>query len=103
MPDPATRIADEELMRIVNTGDPLAEMYRSIVGTSVRLHIPLRDPIQMRQVATVLRVLASKLESQSMSKGSAYEILFSQRSAVTAANRAINPNYGKRSNANNGP
>ena len=103
MADRATRIADEELMRIVATGDPVSAIHRRIVGSAVRLHIPLRDPISLRDAAKALRTLASSLERLSHSQEPTWIVLSQARSTIGAANLVINPNYGKRSNTNNGP
>lgn len=88
-PDGAPRIADEELRRIAATGDPVAELHRQITGHAVRLHIPLRDPVQIREVSKALRILASTLEVEAQSKDEAWRILFRARAAVTMTNTLI--------------
>ncbi len=90
------RIADDELRRIAATGDPVAAIHREIIGSAVRLHIPLRDPIQVREVAKALRVLASTLEAESMSRDEAWRVLFRARSAVEMTGRVIRSNYGNK-------
>lgn len=94
MPDPA-RIANEELRQIASTGDPIAALHRQITGSAVRLHIPLRDPAQIRDVAAALRVLASTLDVESRSKDDAWRILYRVRSAVEITNRLIGGRRGK--------
>jgi hypothetical protein len=90
MPDGAgPRIAEEELRRIAATGDPVAALHRQITGSAVRLHIPLRDPVQIRDVARALRVLASTLEAESGSKDEAWRVLFRARSAIEMTNRLV--------------
>lgn len=90
-----SRIADAELRQIAATGDPVADLHRMITGRAVRLHIPLRDPVQIRDVAKALRVLASTLESESHSKDDAWRILYRARSAVELTNRLIGGRKGK--------
>lgn len=88
------RIAEQELRQIAATGDPVAAIHRDIVRHAVRIHIPLRDPVQLRDVARLLRTLASTLEIESQSKDEAWRILFRARAAVEMANHIIR---GKRS------
>ncbi len=90
------RIADDELRRIAMTGDPISELHRSIVGHAVRIHIPLHDAIQLRRVSATLRVLASSLETLSHSRDPTWIVLSQARSSIDAADRVINPSYGKR-------
>lgn len=85
----AMRIADAELRQIAATGDPVAEIHRQITGTAARLHIPLKDPPQLREVAKALRILASTIEMEAQSKDEAWRVLFRARSAIEMANRLI--------------
>jgi hypothetical protein len=94
MADPV-RIADAELRQIASTGDPVAALHRQITGTAVRLHIPLRDPLQARDVAKALRILASTIEAESHAKDDAWRILWRVRSAVEMTNRLIGGRRGK--------
>jgi hypothetical protein len=75
-------IADDELRRIAATGDPVAAIYRQITGHAVRLHIPLKDPVQIRDVAKALRVLASAIEAESHSNAEAWRVLLRVRTMV---------------------
>ena len=97
MPDGAAppRIADEALRRIAATGDPIAAIHRDIVGHAVRLHVPLKDAVQIRDVAKALRVLASKLETASHAKDEEWQILFTARAAVMMCNRVIGGRRGR--------
>jgi hypothetical protein len=95
MPDAPARIADDELRRIAATGDPVAAIHRQITGSAVRLHIPLRDPVQIADVAKALRLLASTLEVESKSRDEAWRILWRARSAVEMTNRLIGGRNGK--------
>lgn len=83
------RIADDELRQIAATGDPVSALHRQITGTAVRLHVPLRDPVQIRDVARALRVLASTLEMESGSKDEAWRVLFRARAAIEMTNHLI--------------
>lgn len=91
MGDPA-----EALRRIAATGDPIAAIHRDIVRHAVRLHIPLRDAIQIRDVAKALRVLASTLEVLSASKDDEWRVLFQARSAIEMTNRVVGGRRSKR-------
>jgi hypothetical protein len=75
-------IADDELRRIAATGDPVAAIHRQITGHAVRLHIPLKDPVQIRDVAKALRVLASAIEAESHSNAEAWRVLLRVRTMV---------------------
>lgn len=81
--------ATHELMRAAATGDPLTAMDRDILGHgAVRLHVPLRDPVDLRRIATVLRELANGLEVSSGLRGDARTALFAARYHLkTAAGR----------------
>jgi hypothetical protein len=89
------RIADAELRSIASTGDPVSELHRQITGHAVRLHVPLKDPMQIRDVAKALRILASTLEAESHSKDEAWRILFRARAAVGMTNRLIGGRRGR--------
>lgn len=85
----AVRIADEELRQIAATGDPVAAIHRQIIGSACRLHIHLRDPLQVAEVAKALRILASTMEVESKSKDEAWRVLYRVKSAVELTNRLI--------------
>lgn len=53
------------LHNIVARGDPLEEWQRDTIGPTGQLRIPLRDKIDLRRVATILRELANRLEVMS--------------------------------------
>lgn len=78
-----------ELLSIIHTGDPIAGMYREITGKSARIHVPLVDVIYLRTTATILRVLASKLDQLSRAKEHDHTILFSARQAIKMADYQI--------------
>ncbi len=79
--------ADENLRRAALTGDPLSEFDRDILGRSAaRLHLPLRDPVDLRRLASILRNLANDLEVSSHMRGDARHALFSARWHIKMAN-----------------
>ena len=90
MPDGA-RIQDEELRRIAATGDPVSDLHRMITAHAVRLHIPLRDVVQVRDAAKALRILASTLEVECQSREETWKVLFRCKTAIEMANRLISP------------
>ena len=61
MSDPARRIP-YDLALINRTGDPLPDHVRSVVGKSVQLRIPMRDPGDLVRCAAILRMYANRLE-----------------------------------------
>jgi hypothetical protein len=76
---------DPETRRVVETGDAMTAMWREIVGNAAQLRIPLRDPVDLRRCATILRDLANKLEVVSHAKLGADSIMFSAKREVAAA------------------
>lgn len=70
-------IAADELRYAARTGDVLSPMDRDIIGHGDRrLQVPLRDPIDLRRCATILRELANHLEVCSHMRGDARHALF---------------------------
>lgn len=78
-----------ELRRIVETGDPLATVYRELIGKSAQVRIPLTDVVGLRHVATALRVLASRLEVLSQEQREPHRVLLSARLSIQATQRAL--------------
>lgn len=79
-----------DLSRIAATGDPIANWQRDIIGQSVRIHLPLRDVISLREYATTLRVLASALEVLSHdTKRPDFSVLFEARAKIKLADNLI--------------
>jgi hypothetical protein len=66
---------DAETRRVIRTGDPIPAWARAIVGHSMQLRIPLRDPIDLRRAAEILRQFANRLEVLSARKDEAHSIL----------------------------
>ena len=79
----------DDLRRIAATGDPLVEWQRAVIGSSARIHLPLRDVVQLRDYARALRVLASKLEVLSQSKDQDWHVLYDARNAIKLTDRLI--------------
>lgn len=77
-PTPRDRMhAARELGRAARTGDVLSVMDRDIIGHGDRrLQVPLRDPVDLRRVAVILRELSNKLELCSAMRGDARSVLF---------------------------
>jgi hypothetical protein len=77
------------LHRIASTGDALEDFYRDMTGKSARIHIPLRDALDLRRIAIILRVLASALEVLSKSKARPVTVLFEARHKIKLADAQI--------------
>jgi hypothetical protein len=88
-------IADDEMRRIAATGDPVAQIHRDITGHAVRLHIPLRDAVQIRDVAKALRILASTLDIEAQSRDETWRVLFRAKAAILMCNRLIGGRKGR--------
>lgn len=54
--------------QVIRTGDPLPDWTRDIIGKSVQIRIPLRDPIELRRQAAILREMANRLDVLSRDK-----------------------------------
>jgi len=67
---------DRETLRVIETGDPMSSMWRDFVGTSVQLRIPLRDPVDLRRCAVILREMANRWEVLSHDKRTTDSIMF---------------------------
>ena len=78
--------ADADLAYTIRTGDVLSPMDRDIIGHGDRrLQVPLRDPVDLRRVAIILRELATRLEVCSHMRGEARHILFTAHSHIREA------------------
>lgn len=66
---------DAETRRVIKTSDPLPPWAREIIGHSMQLRIPLRDPIDLRRAAEILRQFANRLEALSARKDESHSIL----------------------------
>lgn len=77
------------LGQIAKSGDALTKFHREMLGNSARIHIPLRDVPDLGRIATILRVLASKLEVLSKDKTRDFSVLFDARSAIKLADARI--------------
>ena len=86
-PSPRDRqMATRELTRAAATGDCLSPMDRDIIGHGDRrLQVPLRDPVDLRRCATILRELANALEVCSHMRGDARHALFSAHGHIKQA------------------
>lgn len=75
----------EELRSIARTGDALPQWCRDALGQSVQLRIPIRDVVDLRRTATILRVLASRMEVLSQDRRDSASVLFDFWSSARAA------------------
>lgn len=73
----------------MRSGDPLSRMHREIVGPAVRIHIPLRDAISLRAVATRLRLLAHDLDMLSRSPEEQWVVLSVAKTRIKECDAAI--------------
>lgn len=67
---------DRETARVIETGDAMSSLWREIVGGSVQLRIPLRDPVDLRRCATILREMANRWEVLSHDKRPTDSVMF---------------------------
>lgn len=56
------RTAAEELLRAARIGDPASDHVRGVVHKSVQIRIPMRDVIDLRRSAIILRALCLEME-----------------------------------------
>lgn len=84
---------DRDTARVIETGDPMSALWRDFVGTSVQLRIPLRDPVDLRRCATILRELANRWEVLSHDKRTTDSIMFEAKSTgrITQARLSSKP------------
>ena len=63
----AERVTDmtRGLRNVARRGDPLDEWQRQCIGRAAQLRIPLRDQVDLRRCAAILRNLANRLEVMS--------------------------------------
>lgn len=77
------------MSRIIETGDPLAKFHRQMLGNSARIHIPLRDVVDLRRVAIILNGLARQLDTLSRDKTRDFSVLFDARTKIKLADAQI--------------
>lgn len=72
-------------------GDPLSEFDRSIVGgDSVRLNLPLRDPVECRRHLALIEDVAHRLRMQLEDRRPDRSLLFMVRGELRMLNRKLN-------------
>jgi hypothetical protein len=59
---PPSRRRPDDLAMVIRHGDAVADHVRSVVGKSVQLRIPLRDPVDLRRCAEILRQFANRMD-----------------------------------------
>lgn len=57
-----TMATDRAMRNVIARGDPLDQWQRDAIGKSAQLRLPLRDKVDLRRVALILRDLANTLE-----------------------------------------
>lgn len=62
MPDAPATLADKGLRNIIARGDPLDQWQRDCIGRAAQLRLPLRDKVDLRRIALILRDLANRAE-----------------------------------------
>ena len=78
--------ADADLAYTIRTGDVLSPMDRDIIGHGDRrLQVPLRDPVDLRRCAVILRELANHLDVCSHMRGDARSALFAAHGHIRQA------------------
>jgi CelD/BcsL family acetyltransferase involved in cellulose biosynthesis len=58
----------QEQAAIAKNGDPLPDHVRCVVGASAQLRVPMRDVIDLRRTAAILRGLANRMEALSTTR-----------------------------------
>ena len=58
----ATTMADRGMRNVIARGDPLDVWQRQSIGRSAQLRLPLRDKVDLRRLAAILRDLANVAE-----------------------------------------
>jgi hypothetical protein len=83
--------ADPVIRRIMQTGDPLPAYQRQVAGgKAVRLHVPMRDVIDLRRCALIGQAAFRRVELLTHSRTlSDYEVLSNSASAINHAGRAL--------------
>lgn len=66
---------DAETRRVIRSGDPLPDWARAAIGNACQLRLPMRDAIDARRQAEILRMLANRMEVLSHSKESTAAIM----------------------------
>ncbi len=81
---------DKGMRNIGRHGDPLDEWQRGAIGRSAQLRLPLRDKVDLRRLALILRDLANVAEvaSQVRSEDDFSALLRFKAAVVTAQGRA---------------
>lgn len=81
---------DPDTRRVIATGDPISKFHRDITGNAARVHVPLRDAIQLRHVAEHLVALAAVLRRLSHDTTTEqWRLLFMARQEIKATDAAI--------------
>jgi hypothetical protein len=77
--------AQQEVLSVIHSGDALPQWMRDTIGQSAQLRLPLRDPIDLRRQAAILRELANRFDVMSRDKRSAQSIMFEAYGEIRTA------------------
>lgn len=82
--------ADRAMRNVIARGDPLDEWQRSSIGKSAQLRLPLRDKVDLRRLAAILRDLANVMEVASglRNEDDFSALMRAKAAVVTAQGRA---------------
>lgn len=88
---------DRGMRNVIARGDPLDEWQRASVGKSAQLRLPLRDKVDLRRLAAILRDLANTLEvAGSLRNEEDFTALLRAKAAVATAQARAQSNTGRR-------
>lgn len=91
MPDDLART----MRNIMDRGDSLDEWQRQSIGRAAQLRLPLRDKVDLRRLAVILRGLANELEvASSMRTDTDFGALLRAKAAVATAQARATSNTG---------
>lgn len=91
MPDDLSRT----IRNVMARRDALDQWQRAAIGPSAQLRMPLRDQVDLRRVATILRGLANELEvAGSLRTETDFGALMRAKTAVKMAQARMTSNTG---------
>lgn len=91
----ATTMADRGMRNVIARGDPLDVWQRQSIGRSAQLRLPLRDKVDLRRLAAILRDLANVAEvASSIRTEEDFSALLRFKAAVAVAQARAQSNTG---------
>lgn len=85
MSEATTMAKRDGLANVIRRGDVLDEWQRQLIGPSGQLRIPMRDQIDLRRCAAILRELANRMEILSHVKTGEFSALLQTKGEIRAA------------------